>query len=485
LHTVLEQAHDWWQFESRFARPEDELGDCCAVSWGLIEPHGDAFADRELAPNAELTAGSAARMYFRVVNRDRFPRLYLRAYRVRADRKLVHWQEHPHTGVCVTTEQAQYIGDQSRGHGRGISRRLESCPQLSGTGDGAARGGELGERVGAGDGAAGRGAAAGDGAGGAAGVASGGDPAAVPGADREVSTRMAGDRVKAGDPVVDVIMPEVVAAAASYRGALLRGEVQAARRDKLRGLREEGLVGEAAVFDVASKTAETEQQALLAAATLRAAGIDPGRARPADAAGEPAQPDRRGAARARGTARGGGGGAGSAGGGDRGGGAGAGGGEVPARAAGGLRDALRGGRRGGVAAEPDAGGAGDRGGRRGERAVVRTADERLAFAGLRGAVECVSDDPSVVQVPATAIGRVGESLVVYRREDATVTGGAGGAADVVGGVGAGAGERGRGAAGGDAGGRGRGGAGAGPGGEAGGDAGRDALRDGARAEVVR
>lgn len=121
LHTVLEQAHDWWQFESRFARPEDELGDCCAVSWGLIEPHGDAFADRELAPNAELTAGSAARMYFRVVNRDRFPRLYLRAYRVRADRKIVHWQEHPHTGVCVTTEQAQYIGDQSRGHGRGIS----------------------------------------------------------------------------------------------------------------------------------------------------------------------------------------------------------------------------------------------------------------------------------------------------------------------------------------------------------------------------
>src|SRR5690606_22999391 len=51
--------------------------------------------------------------------------------------------------------------------------------------------------------------------------------------------------------------------------------LQGARRDKLAGLRGEGLVSEGSLFDVASLAAETEQQVLVAVATLRAAGIEP------------------------------------------------------------------------------------------------------------------------------------------------------------------------------------------------------------------
>ncbi|MEZ4449183.1 MAG: efflux RND transporter periplasmic adaptor subunit [Nannocystaceae bacterium] len=86
---------------------------------------------------------------------------------------------------------------------------------------------------------------------------------------------VAGDRVVAGQPVVDVIMPEVLAAAADYRGATRRREVQRGRRDKLQRLREEGLVAEGAIFEVASRTSETEAQAIAAAAVLRAAGVEP------------------------------------------------------------------------------------------------------------------------------------------------------------------------------------------------------------------
>lgn len=295
----------------------------------------------------------------------------------------------------------------------------------------------------------------------------------------------AGDRVKAGDPVVEVIMPEVVAAAASYRGALLRGEVQAARRDKLRGLREEGLVGEAAVFDIGSRTAETEQQAWLAAGTLRAAGIDPGRASlrttrvslrsPIDGVlrelggqlGEVVEGQGAPVAVIVG--------------------------EGPARvearflhappAGCAMRFVAVDGAVWPLKPTPVA-------------RVIEADDgasvlwfepqeERLAFAGLRGSVECVSDDPSVVQVPATAVGRVGETLVVYRREEATVR-----AVPVALLMSSGASALVRASAGAelragmtvaeDAGAQARA-----QGGEAGGDAGRDALRDGARAEVVR
>lgn len=226
----------------------------------------------------------------------------------------------------------------------------------------------------------------------------------------------AGDRVKVGDPVVEVIMPEVVAAAASYRGAQLRGEVQAARRDKLKGLRDEGLVAEAAVFDVASRTAETEQQAGLAAATLRAAGLEPARGgmrsprvqlrSPIDGVvrelggqlGEVVEGQGAPVAVIVG--------------------------EGPARvearflhappAGCAMRFVAIDGAVWPLQAEPVA-----RVVEADDGASVlwfQPVEERRAFAGLRGAVECVSDDASLVQVPEAALGRVDGRLVVYRRE---------------------------------------------------------------------
>lgn len=233
----------------------------------------------------------------------------------------------------------------------------------------------------------------------------------------------AGDRVQAGDPVVDVIMPEVVTAAATYRGALQRGAMQTARRDKLRGLREEGLVAEAAVFDVSSRAAETQQQVWAAAATLRAAGLDPARASehlraPTTSLRSPIDGvlrelggqlgevvEGQGAPVAvivgEGTPR------------------------VEARflhpppdgctlrfaAVDGAVWPLRPTPLARVVEADDG-------------AVVlwfAPADERLAFAGLRGAVECVSDDPAVVQVPSAALGREAAGLVVYvQREGAAL-----------------------------------------------------------------
>jgi len=233
----------------------------------------------------------------------------------------------------------------------------------------------------------------------------------------------AGDRVKAGDPVVDVIMPEVVAAAATYRGALLRGEMQGARRDKLRGLRDEGLVAEAAVFDVTSRAAETDQQVWTAAATLRAAGVDPARAK--DRLRSPRMSLRSpidGVVRELGGQLG----------------------EVvegqgtpvavivgegaPRVEARFLHPPPEGCAMRFVAVdgavwplnptplarvvEADDG------------AVVlwfTAADERVAFAGLRGAVECMSDDPAVVQVPSAAIDREADGLVVYVQKDGAPT----------------------------------------------------------------
>jgi cobalt-zinc-cadmium efflux system membrane fusion protein len=224
----------------------------------------------------------------------------------------------------------------------------------------------------------------------------------------------AGDRVKAGDPVVDVIMPEVVAAAANYRGAQLRGEMQGARRDKLRGLRDEGLIPESAVFDVTSRAAETEQEVLSAAATLRAAGIDPAHAKdrlrsprmslrsPIDGVvrelggqlGEVVEGQGTPVARIVGEG-------------------------APRVEARFLHPPPEGCTMRFVAVdgavwplqrtplarvvEADDG------------AVVlwfAAADQRVAFAGLRGAVECVSDDPAVVQVPSAAIDRAADGLVV-------------------------------------------------------------------------
>lgn len=231
-----------------------------------------------------------------------------------------------------------------------------------------------------------------------------------------------GDRVRAGQAIVDVIIPEVADAAAIYRGASLRRTVHRARRDKLTGLRGEGLVADGAIFEVASLTAESDQQVLVAAATLRAAGVDPARAgelvaRPAFALTSPIDGvvrtlegrlgevvDGSGAAIATivGEVRP----------------------RVEARflheppAGGLLRFAAVDGTTWPLIAEPVS-----RVVEADDGAVVMwfdVADERLAFPGLRGTVEVISDDPAVVQVPAGALRGRGETLTVVRRRDEEV-----------------------------------------------------------------
>lgn len=229
-----------------------------------------------------------------------------------------------------------------------------------------------------------------------------------------------GDRVEAGQAVVDVVMPEVANAAAVFRGASKRRTVHGARRDKLVGLRGEGLVSEGAIFEVASLTAETDQQVLVAAATLRAAGVDPGRA--GELVGRPTITLRSpidGVVRALGGRLGevlDGQGAPIA--------------EIagsgrpriearflhepPTDAR--LRFAAVDGSTWPLVAAPLA-----RVVEADDGAVTLwfdVADERAAFAGLRGTVEVISEDPSVVEVPAGALRGQGEGLAVYRRRDA-------------------------------------------------------------------
>jgi len=233
----------------------------------------------------------------------------------------------------------------------------------------------------------------------------------------------AGDRVRAGQAIVDVVMPEVVVAAADYRGALLRGAAQTARRDKLKQLRGEGLVAERDVFEVATRAAEVEQQALRAAATLRAAGIDPARSRELLHAPEVTLVSATdGVVRELNGRLG----------------------EViegqgppiavvvgegvprvearflrapPAGAA--MRFHAVDGSVWDLRPEPLA-----RTVEADDGAVVlwfQAEGDRLAAAGLRGTVEAFSDEPGVVQVPAGALKRQGDALIVYRRRDAEVT----------------------------------------------------------------
>jgi hypothetical protein len=59
-------------------------------------------------------------MFFRVDNTGVLQRLYTRAYRLRADRTLEHWQDVA-DGVCIEAGDTHYLGDQSCGPMRGIA----------------------------------------------------------------------------------------------------------------------------------------------------------------------------------------------------------------------------------------------------------------------------------------------------------------------------------------------------------------------------
>lgn len=88
-----------------------------------------------------------------------------------------------------------------------------------------------------------------------------------------------GDRVEAGDALVDVAPPEVLRAAASLAPSAARVRALEGRIELLRGLRERELVEAGRLFELETRLAEARAAFGDARATLAAAGVIPGRAR--------------------------------------------------------------------------------------------------------------------------------------------------------------------------------------------------------------
>ena len=85
----------------------------------------------------------------------------------------------------------------------------------------------------------------------------------------------AGDTVQAGAPIVDVVMPAVLEAAARWVSVGPRRTLRTARRGELATLEAEGLVDRARVFEQDTELRALDAQQAEALATLRAASITP------------------------------------------------------------------------------------------------------------------------------------------------------------------------------------------------------------------
>jgi multidrug efflux pump subunit AcrA (membrane-fusion protein) len=83
----------------------------------------------------------------------------------------------------------------------------------------------------------------------------------------------AGDRVEAGAPIVDVVMPEVLEAAARLVSVVPVRSLRAQRRTELAALEGEGLVDRARVFEQETELASLDATRASALATLRAASL--------------------------------------------------------------------------------------------------------------------------------------------------------------------------------------------------------------------
>ena len=81
-----------------------------------------------------------------------------------------------------------------------------------------------------------------------------------------------GQQVERGAPIVDVTMPQLVAAAGAYVSASTRVEAYARRKTQLEALRGEGLVKASEVADVGTRLAEAHADEQIALATLHSAG---------------------------------------------------------------------------------------------------------------------------------------------------------------------------------------------------------------------
>lgn len=83
----------------------------------------------------------------------------------------------------------------------------------------------------------------------------------------------AGDHVEAGAPVVDVVIPEVLAAAARLASLGPAQALRTARRTELAALQGEGLVDRGGVFEQEAELASLDVERRLALSTLRAASL--------------------------------------------------------------------------------------------------------------------------------------------------------------------------------------------------------------------
>ncbi|GAB4198932.1 MAG: hypothetical protein OHK0013_08600 [Sandaracinaceae bacterium] len=83
----------------------------------------------------------------------------------------------------------------------------------------------------------------------------------------------AGDRVEAGAPIAEVVMPEVLEAAARLASIAPARSLRAQRRSELAALEGEGLVDRARVFEQETELASLDAARASALATLRAASL--------------------------------------------------------------------------------------------------------------------------------------------------------------------------------------------------------------------
>lgn len=87
-----------------------------------------------------------------------------------------------------------------------------------------------------------------------------------------------GDRVSKGQPLVEVVMPEVSTAAGAYAAASTRVDAYGRRKAQLDALKSQGLVRLVDVLEAETKMAEARADQQSAAATLRVAQIEPAEA---------------------------------------------------------------------------------------------------------------------------------------------------------------------------------------------------------------
>lgn len=83
----------------------------------------------------------------------------------------------------------------------------------------------------------------------------------------------AGQRVNVGEPLIDVLMPELLHAAGDLAGEQLKVDAYARRRTQLEVLKSEGLVRLAELAEVEAQLATARADAQAARATLRASGV--------------------------------------------------------------------------------------------------------------------------------------------------------------------------------------------------------------------